>query len=389
MNKLIKSTYESKDFQDKLKEKWYLNFVIKPENSTTVRTMQNVVLPELTDLGWIYVSVCNIFEDKLATAEKIVLGYLLAKVPQIVLNLDLEDRDRRQLLNALMALESYKSTGTSDVMLPLDMATSALILKSAMYRCVKTMEMVGLTTKATTVDEQLLEPVADSYTILYETALSKLPPNLRAQVATDTSRDTLKKTTIMPDFYGSSAAILRIDEQLRKPYVQTKEELIPAHIEHVAWGKKAGEILAERDITHPQWTCSITGRNVGYICEDTISASVVLPDGVEFDVSKTIEATPYHLPLIANTVHSADSSILVAWYEYAAQNNITTFTTHDAVNATANNLNQMRQIIAEQIVVAALDSPVLSMSKELDLPLPNIGSIAEWAKHFKPHNFMT
>ena len=135
--------------------------------------MNNIVLPELSDLAWIYISIANIFEDKLASAERIVLGYILSQDPKPLLRLDLEDRDRRQLLNAFLALEQYKSTGKSDVLLPLDMATSALIIKSAMYRCVTTMSMVGLSTTATTLEEQLREPVSDSYTKLYDAALNK------------------------------------------------------------------------------------------------------------------------------------------------------------------------------------------------------------------------
>ena len=299
------------------------------------------------------------------------------------------DRDRRQLLNALLALRDYKQNSWSDVLLPLDMATSALILKSAMYRCVTTMDMVGLTTKAQTIEEQILEPVSDSYTRLYEAALNKLPPEARKEAATSLSRNELKKLVIMPDYYGSTEAIKQIPEILHEPYLVAKEELIPANMRHLEWGRAAGEVLEDREITHPQWTCSITGRNIGYKCTGHEHANVVLPTGAEFSTSKVVESHAYHLPLIANTVHSADSSILVGWYKYAEDNNIATFTTHDAVNCTANNLNQMRQVIAEQIVIAALHSPVAAMSEELDLPAPEIGCFTTWARNFKPHNFMT
>lgn len=157
---------------------------------------------------------------------------------------------------------------------------------------------------------------------------------------------------------------------------------------HLEWGRAAGEVLTEREETHPQWTCSITGRNIGYRCTEELHAEVTLPDGAEFSVSKTVEGSSYHLPLIANTVHSADSSLLVAWYEYAELHNIATFTTHDAINATANNLNQMRQILAEQIVITAYNSPVVSMAKELNLPSPEVGDFSQWVSFFKPHNFM-
>ena len=389
MNPVIERLYTSHAFDAYMQQKWYMNFVIDPQQSTTERQMANVVLPEFTDLGWVFISIANIFEDKLASAERIVLGWLISHNPEEVLALDLADRDRRQLLNALLALKDYKEDGCSNVLLPLDMATSALILKSAMYRCVTTMDMVGLTTKAQTVEEQILEPVSDSYTSLYEAALSKLPPAARAEAATSLSRDELKKLVIMPDYYGSSEAIKRIPEILHEPYLIAKEELIPGHMRHLEWGRAAGEVLEERGITHPQWTCSITGRNIGYICTDHEHADVVLPTGAEFSTSKVVEGHAYHLPLIANTVHSADSSILVAWYKYAEENDIATFTTHDAVNCTANNLNQMRQIIAEQIVIAAILSPVVAMSEELDLPTPEVGDFNTWARNFKPHNFMT
>lgn len=188
--------------------------------------------------------------------------------------------------------------------------------------------------------------------------------------------------------YGSTEAIKRIPEIMHTPYLATKEELIPAHMRHLEWGRLAGDVLVDRNVTHPQWTCSITGRNIGYVCNDFVHAEVTLPDGATFDVSKAVEGHAYHMPLIANTVHSPDSSILVKWYEYAEDNEISTFTTHDAINATASNLNQARQIIAEQIVVCAFNSPVMSMAKELDLPLPEIGDFTEWVKHYRPHNFM-
>ena len=124
------------------------------------------------------------------------------------------DRDRRQLLNALLALQEYKEIGETSVLLPLDMATSALILMSAMYRCVTTMSMVGLTTSAKSPEEQILEPVSDSYTRLYETALGKLPPAARKAASLSLTRDELKKKVIMPDYYGSSAAIKRMPEEL-------------------------------------------------------------------------------------------------------------------------------------------------------------------------------
>jgi len=386
---LIEKVYNSNEFTSKYLDAWYMNFVIQPEDSIITRTMANVVLPELTDLGWVYISIANIFEDKLSSADRIILGYLLSKQPEELLKIDLIDRDRRQLLNALLALKQYKGSWQSNVLLPLDMATSALILMSAMYRCTTTMDMVGLSTKATTVDGQLREAVSDSYTRLYAAALSKLPPAQRSEAALTLTRDQLKKLVIMPDYYGSSEAIKRIPEELHAPYLEAKEELIPGHMRHLEWGRAAGEVLEERGITHPQWTCSLSGRNIGYLCTEELHADVTLPDEAEFSVSKRVEGTSYHLPLIANTVHSADSSILIAWYQYAEEHDITTFTTHDAVNCTANNLNQMRQIIAEQIVLAAYHSPVKSMAKELDLPSPEIGDFTTWATAFKPHNFMT
>jgi hypothetical protein len=385
----IKAVYESPEFTQMMADSWFMNFVIKPENSKVVRTLSKVILPELTDLAWVYISVANIFEDKLATAERIVLGYLLAQDPDVLLRVDMADRDRRQLLNALLAIKQYKLYDQSDVMLPLDMATSALILKSAMYRCVKTMSMVGLTTSATTVEEQLREPISDSYTLLYQAALDQLPPAAREEASLSLSRDELKKLVIMPDYYGSSEAIKRIPKELHEPYLRAKEELIPGHMRHLEWGRAAGAVLTEREVTHPQWTCSLTGRNIGYICEDAVHADISLADGATFSVSKSVEGKAYHLPLIANTVHSADSSLLVAWYKFAEDNDITTFTTHDAINCTANNLNQARQVIAEQIVLTAYHSPVMSMAKELDLPLPVIGDFTEWVTNFKAHGFMS
>jgi len=385
----IEKIYTSQEFTNLYMEDWFMNFVIPPDQSITTRVMSKVVLPELTDLAWVYVSIANVFEDKLSTSDKIILGHLLSKHPASLLKLDLLDRDRRQLINALMVLQDYKSMGKSNVLLPLDMATSALIIKSAMYRCTKTMAMVGLTTEAKTVEAQLLEPVSDSYTKLYEAALNKLPPSVRKTVALNLTRDELKKKVIMPDYYGSSQAIKRIPEELHAPYLEAKEELIPGHMRHLEWGRAAGEILTAREITHPQWICSLTGRNIGYVCTAPLHADITLPDGALFSSSKAVEGEAYHLPLIANTVHSVDSSILVNWYRYANKHNITTFTTHDAVNTTANHLNQMRQIIAEQIVLAAYHSPVLSMSRQLDLPHPVIGDFDTWARAFKPHNFMS
>ena len=199
MNPFVEKVYNSTQFISRMRAKFYMHFVVKLENSTTERSMQNLVLPELTDLGWVFISIANIFEDKLSSAERIVLGYMLSRQPEEILRQQMPDRDRRQLLNALLALKQYRETGKSNIMLPLDMATSALILKSAMYRCVTTMKMVGLTTDAKTVEEQLLEPVSDSYTRLYEAALNKLPPAARKQAALTLSRDELKKKVIMPD----------------------------------------------------------------------------------------------------------------------------------------------------------------------------------------------
>ena len=388
----IENIYTSKEFTKLFMEKWFMNFVVTPGASTVKRDAQlNIQLPELTDLGWVYCSISNIFEDKLSTADKIILGYLLSKEDiSVLLALPEKDRDRRQLLNALEALEDYKTKGTSNVLLPLDMATSALILMSALYRCTKTMEMVGLTSKAKTVEEQLIEPVSDSYTKLYETALSKLDPKDQQDAKTSLTRDELKKLVIMPDYYGSSAAINRIPEIMHEPYLQTKRELIPAHIKHLDWGRKAGSALAAADIVEPTWICSLTGRNIGYTCTGSITADVyIAEEDITFSVSKTVPGNSYHLPLIANTIHSADSSILVAWYKYAQANYISTFTTHDAINCTANNLNQMRQIIAEQIVFISYTNPIMDLSKQLSLPEPQIGNFDNWVTHFKPHNFLT
>lgn len=200
MIKLIREVYECFTFQEMMLESWFMNFVIQPENSTTEKQMSNIVLPEFTDMGWCYMSVANIFEDKLSSAERIVLGYLLATYhSEDMLKLNLEDRDRRQLLNALLAVKQYSENGCSNIMLPLDMATSALILKSAMYRCTTTMKMVGLTTEETTLEGQIREPVSDSYTRLYQAALDKLPPAAREKAASNLTRDELKKTVIMPD----------------------------------------------------------------------------------------------------------------------------------------------------------------------------------------------
>ncbi len=369
-------------------DQWYMNFVIDPEQSTTIRTMNNVVLPEISDLGWVYISIANIFEDKLCSATRIVLGYLLSEKFDDVIQLPKADRDRRQLLNAFLALQDYKVTGKTNILVPLDMATSALIIKSAMYRCVTTMGMVGLSTSSTTVQQQMLEPISDSYTKLYAAALAKLPPAVREECSLSISRDELKKSVILPDFYGSATALLRAPTAIHKPYLEAKEELIPAHMRHLEWGKHAGEVLCDRDIVNPMWTCSLTGRNVGYVCTEEVRAEVDLEDGANFTVSKQLPGRAYHLPLIANTVHRVDSSLLVPWYQFAKVNRITTFTTHDAVNCTPSYLNQMRQIIAEQIVLAAYHSPVMSMAVELDLPLPVIGDFETWALNFKPHGFM-
>lgn len=383
---LIKQAYTSSQFKSLMASQWYMNFVLT--DSTTERKYAKVVLPEFTDLGWVYMSVANIFEDKLSSAERIVLGYLLSQNQATVLQLNLEDRDRRQLLNAFLALKQYKETGQSNILLPLDMATSALILMSAMYRCPTTMAMVGLSSKATTIEERILEPVSDSYTKLHIAALNKLPPSQRKSIASVLTRNELKKLVIMPDYYGSTSAIERIPEELREPYLQAKRELVPAQMKHLSWGALAGQTLVERGVTHPQWTCAYTGRNVGYMCTETIGATVHLPDA-QFDVAKVVEGNPYHLRIIANTVHSPDSSLLIPIYQKAAELGITMFTTHDAINVTASNLNYIRQLTIEGIIDIAITNPLVSMSEQLNLPMPDVEDINPWLLNLCPHNFMS
>lgn len=387
MKDLIKKLYESTEFSLHMTNCAYMHFV--KEDPTSVRKYSNITLPEFTDLGWVYMSIANIFEGKLSSAERIILGMLMSRDPVALFEIPMEQRDKLQLANALKSLQDYKEFGRTDIPMELDMATSALILMSAMYRCPATMGLVGLSSNAKTIEERIREPVSDSYTELYKKSVGLLPPSQQDGLPSMVDRKFFKGVC-MENFYGSSTAIRRLPENLQETYNRAKEVLCPVQPKHHSWGMQAGAVLTERGITDVQYTCAMSGRNVGYTCTTKEHATVNV-GGTEFDVSQTVEGEPHHLRLIANTVHSADSALLIPVYQAARDMGFNLFTTHDALNAVPSRMNQVRQLVAEAIVDVSMDAtnPLISLAKQLDLPDPQVEPLMTWIQKLNMHNMMS
>lgn len=391
MSKYIEALKRSSLYHRLMKDEFYMNFAIKKADSTTIRKYSFIHMLELTDLGWVFANIANTFDDKLPLGERITLGYMMTREQEYAVSQLDEQRDHLQLFNGFSALKEYKETGKTTVLLPWDMATSAIILMSALYACTKSMEMVGLTSKSKTIKDFMLEPVNDTYMSLYHGTLDKLPPSKRAEMEGLLSRKEMKNGVTLPDLYGSVTSILNMPEVMHEPYERTKQEIIPAYILHREWSQQSAAILEERGEVEVTWTDPVSGMLAGYTCLDTETAEVILRDGAEFSVSRMVKGKPHHLPLQANPVHNTDA-ILLHYVDNEADKHVeevTLFTTHDAINCTPGFTNQIRQWTMEGIIEIAMSGYLSKVSEDIGVPAPVTGDVAAWIKNLNPHGFMS
>lgn len=385
MHKIVNDFYVSVAMLNFMANKDYMHFVTS--DPRTVRKYHNIVLPEFTDLGWAYQSIANVFEDKLCSAEKIALGYCMYQDPAKLFEIPMKQRDKIQLINAIKTVQQYAEFGQTNIMMPTDMATSALILMSAMYRCTTTMDIVGLSSEAKTIEEHILTPIRDSYTELYSKSIELLPHSQRAKVPASVDRKFFKGVC-MENYYGGTASIKKLPENLQETFHKAKGILIPAQLAHHKWGMQAGAVLTDRGATEVKWTSKMSGRQEGYTCLEKEHATAHVPGGASFDVSQTVRGNPHHLPIIANSVHWGDSEVLVPLYQQAKEIDFNTFTTHDAANSLPTRKNQERQVLAEAIIDIAVIHPFQDMVDQLELPQPEIQPLQPWIEKLNMHNMM-
>lgn len=401
MSNYIEQLKKTVEYTHLMNEEFYMHFSIPVHKSTTVRKYPSIHMLELSDIGWVYVNLCNPFDDRLPVGERIVLGYIMSKdVVRTLTSHEVSDqRDQMQVNNCLQALKDYKEKGKTNVLLPWDMATSAIILMSAMYACTKSMEQVGLTSKSRTIKEFMLEPINDTYMSLFKHTVDMLPLSQRVEVNGSLCRDDLKKI-IMKDFYGSKSAIHELEENLHVPYERSKANLIPAHILHRDWAQATQAILEERGDLEVSWTDPISGMKAGWTCMDDEHADVVLEDGANFSAQRRVVGTPYHLCAAANPIHNGDAVLLwhinnaVETYNElealkATPKIFTTYTTHDALNCSPAFVNQLRQWTIEGIIDIAMSSYMDKVSEDIGVPAPQTGDVAEWLQNLNPHGFLS